>query len=129
MKDRAQELKGEGRAKREARADPEAALLAKIAEMPDVDRVLAERIHVIVTEAAPELAPKLWYGMPSYALPGKVLCCFQPADKFDSRYATFGFNDIAMLDDGTMWPTSFAITEPTPEHEATIAALVKKSVS
>jgi uncharacterized protein YdhG (YjbR/CyaY superfamily) len=104
-------------------------VLAKIAEMPESDRVMAERIHAIVKENAPELAPKTWYGMPAYARDGKVICFFQAADKFKARYATFGFNDDARLDDGTMWPTSWALTKLTPADEKTIAALVKKSVS
>src|SRR3712207_1522963 len=97
--------------------------------MPEADRVLAERLHALVTAAAPELAPKTWYGMPAYAKDGKVLCYFQSAHKFKSRYATFGFNDIASLDDGAMWPTSFAVTELTPGEEARIAELVKTAVS
>ena len=127
MKARAQELKAE--AGRTNKADAEAALLAKIAEMPEPDRSMAERLHALVKESAPILSPKLWYGMPAYAKDGKVVCFFQSADKFKSRYATFGFSDDANLDDGTMWPTSFALTELTPSGEARISALVKKAVS
>jgi uncharacterized protein YdhG (YjbR/CyaY superfamily) len=104
-------------------------VLAKIAEMPAPDRAMAERLHAIIKASAPVLSPRTWYGQPAYAKDGKVVCFFQPADKFDSRYATFGFNDTANLDDGTMWPTSFALTELTPNDEARIAALVKKAVS
>jgi uncharacterized protein YdhG (YjbR/CyaY superfamily) len=123
MKERAQELKAEAR-----RADGEKALLAKIAEMPEPDRVLAERIHAIVKESAPDLSPKTWYGMPAYAKDGKVVCYFQSAHKFKSRYATFGFSGEANLDEGAMWPTSFALKELTPAAEAKIGALVKKAV-
>jgi uncharacterized protein YdhG (YjbR/CyaY superfamily) len=124
MKERAQELKAEA-----AKADGEKALLAKIAEMPKADRAIAERLHAIVKASAPALSPKTWYGMPAYARDGKVLCYFQSADKFKSRYATFGFNDGANLDDGAMWPTSFALKELTSADEARISALVKKAVS
>ena len=127
MKERAQELKAEAR--RTSEADAEATVLAKIAEMPEPDRSMAERLHAIIKDSAPVLSPKLWYGMPAYAKDGKVVCFFQSADKFKSRYATFGFNDDANLDDGTMWPTSFALKELTPAAEATISALVKKAVS
>ena len=127
MKERARELKAE--ALRDQRADDENAVLAKIAEMPEPDRVMGERLHEIIKASAPALAPKLWYGMPAYAKDGKVLCFFQSADKFKSRYATFGFNDDANLDEGAMWPTSFALMELTPADEARIAALVKKAVS
>jgi len=123
MKERALELKAEAR-----KADGESALLAKIAEMPEADRALAERIHAIVKETAPDLSPRTWYGMPAYTKDGKVLCFFQAASKFDARYATFGFNDTANLDEGTMWPTSFALKELTAEGEKKIAALVKKAV-
>ncbi len=123
MKERALELKAEAR-----KADGESALLAKIAEMPEADRALAERIHAIVKETAPDLSPRTWYGMPAYTKDGKVLCFFQAASKFDARYATFGFNDTANLDEGTMWPTSFALKELTVEGEKKIAALVKKAV-
>jgi uncharacterized protein YdhG (YjbR/CyaY superfamily) len=128
MKERAKELKAEARATK-GKADGENDLLAKIAEMPEPDRVMAERIHAIVKASAPDLSPKTWYGMPAYARDGKVVCFFQSAAKFDARYATFGFNDTANLDDGAMWPTSFALKELTAEGEAKIAALVKKSVS
>jgi uncharacterized protein YdhG (YjbR/CyaY superfamily) len=123
MKERAQELKAEA-----AKADGESALLAKIAEMPKPDRVMAKRLHAIVTASAPGLSPKTWYGMPAYAKDGKVLCFFQSADKFKARYATFGFSDEANLDQGAMWPTSFALKELTDADEAKIAALVKKAV-
>jgi uncharacterized protein YdhG (YjbR/CyaY superfamily) len=128
MKERARELKAEARANR-SRADGEKDLLAKIAEMPEPDRTMAERIHAIVTGSAPELSPKTWYGMPAYARDGKVVCFFQGAAKFDARYATFGFNDTANLDEGAMWPTSFALRELTATEEAIIAELVKKAVS
>jgi uncharacterized protein YdhG (YjbR/CyaY superfamily) len=128
MKERAKELKAEARADKD-RAEGERAVLAKIAEMPEPDRVLAERLHAIVKASAPALSPKTWYGMPAYAKDGKIVCFFTSADKFKSRYATFGFNDAANLDDGTMWPTSFALTELTAADEARIGALVKKAVS
>jgi uncharacterized protein YdhG (YjbR/CyaY superfamily) len=125
MRERAQELKAEAR-----KADGEKALLAKVAEMPEADRVMAERLHAIVKANAPDLSPKTWYGMPAYAgTDGKVVIYFQSADKFDSRYATFGFNDTANLDDGAMWPTSFALKKLTAADEKRIAALVKKAVS
>jgi uncharacterized protein YdhG (YjbR/CyaY superfamily) len=130
MKERARELKGEARrGPRAGKADAESAVLAKIAEMPAPDRSMAERLHAIIKASAPVLSPKLWYGMPAYAKDGKVVCFFQAADKFNSRYATFGFNDDANLDEGTMWPTAFALTELTAADEARIAALVKKAVS
>jgi uncharacterized protein YdhG (YjbR/CyaY superfamily) len=128
MKERAQELKAEARVNKN-RAAGESALLAKIADMPQADRALAERIHAIVTASAPALMPKTWYGMPAYAKDGKVVCYFQSADKFNSRYATFGFSDTANLDDGAMWPTAFALKELTATDEAKIAALVEKAVS
>jgi uncharacterized protein YdhG (YjbR/CyaY superfamily) len=128
MKERARELKAEARATKD-RAAGERDVLAKIAEMADPDRAMAERLHAIITASAPDLAPKTWYGMPAYARNSKVVCYFTPAQKFDSRYATFGFNDTANLDDGTMWPTSFALTELTAADEARIAALVKQAVS
>jgi uncharacterized protein YdhG (YjbR/CyaY superfamily) len=124
MKERARELKAEAR-----KADGESEVLAKIAEMPEPDRALAERVHAIVKASAPDLSPKTWYGMPAYAKDGKVVCFFQSADKFKSRYATFGFNDAANLDDGAMWPTSFALTELTATEEARIRELVKKAAS
>ena len=126
MKERAKELKKGTRGKKQA--DEEGALLAKIAEMPPADRVIAERIHAVITENAPVLKPKLWYGMPAYAKDGKVVCFFQAADKFKSRYATFGFNDVANLDDGTMWPTAFALAELTAADEKRVAELVRKAV-
>ena len=128
MKERARELKAEARMNKD-RAEGENALLAKIAEMPEPDRSMAERIHAIIKASAPVLAPKTWYGMPAYALDGKVVCFFQSAHKFDARYATFGFNDTAHLDDGAMWPTSFALKALTATEEEMISALVKKAVS
>ena len=128
MKERVKELKAEERANKD-RAAGESDVLAKIAEMPDPDRVLAERIHAIVEASAPELSPKTWYGMPAYAKDGKIVCFFTSADKFKSRYATFGFNEDANLDEGTMWPTAFALTKLTAADEARIGALVKKAVS
>lgn len=127
MKERAKEVKAARRGS--GKADPEAAVLEKIAEMPDSDRVLAERVHAIVKANAPSLTPKLWYGMPSYARNGKVVCFFQAAEKFKTRYATFGFNEEATLDEGTMWPTAFALTGLTAADEKKLAALVKKAVS
>ena len=130
MKEHAQELKAETRrGPRGKKADQESAMLAKIAEMSEPDRAMAERLHAVITASAPALSPKLWYGMPAYAKDGKVVCFFQPAEKFKSRYATFGFNDDANLDEGAMWPTSFALKEFTAADEARIAALVKKAVS
>jgi len=128
MKERARELKAEARASKD-KADGEADLLAKIAEMPRSDRVMAERIHAIVKANAPGLMPKTWYGMPAYAKDGNVVCFFQAADKFKSRYATLGFNNDAKLDDGSMWPTAFALTKLTAAEEKRIGALVKKAVS
>jgi uncharacterized protein YdhG (YjbR/CyaY superfamily) len=104
-------------------------VLAKIAEMPEPDRAMAERLHAIIKASAPVLSPKTWYGMPAYARDGKVVCFFQSAQKFNTRYATFGFNDTANLDEGAMWPTAFALKELTAAEEAKIAALVKKAVS
>ena len=128
MKERARELKAEERASRD-RAAGESDLFAKIAEMPEPDRSMASRLHEIVTSSAPALSPKTWYGMPAYAnSDGKVVCYFTPASKFSSRYATFGFNDDANLDEGNMWPTSFALKELTPAEESKIAALVKKAM-
>ena len=124
MRERAKELKAE-----RGRADGEADVLAKIAEMPKADRVMAERLHAIVKDSAPDLAPRTWYGMPAYAKDGKVVCFFQSAQKFKSRYATLGFSDRANLDKGEMWPTSFALKELTAAEEKKIAALVKKAVS
>jgi uncharacterized protein YdhG (YjbR/CyaY superfamily) len=130
MKERAQELKAQARRGRGARkADGERAVLAKIAEMPEPDRAMAERLHAIVKASAPALSPRTWYGMPAYAKDDKVVCYFTPASKFKERYATFGFNDTANLDEGAMWPTSFALKELAPDVEARIAALVKKAVT
>jgi uncharacterized protein YdhG (YjbR/CyaY superfamily) len=128
MKERAQELKAETR-RRRGKKDGEADVLAKIAEMHGSDRAMAERLHEIVKTNAPVLSPKTWYGMPAYAKDGKVVCYFQSAEKFKSRYATLGFNDEANLDEGAMWPTSFALKELTAAEEAKIVALVKKAVS
>ncbi|MEV6865061.1 DUF1801 domain-containing protein [Streptosporangium subroseum] len=131
MKDHAQDQKKAAR--RSSRADKaaEAArdVLAKIAEMQDSDRALAERVHAVITAGAPALAPKLWYGMPAYALDGKIVCHFQSAEKFKTRYATLGFSDQAKLDEGSMWAAAFALTEVTAEVEAQISALVKQAVS
>ncbi len=124
MKERAKELKAAT-----GKADEEKAVLAKIAEMPEPDRVMAERLHAVIKASAPALSPKTWYGMPAYAKDGKIVCFFTSADKFKSRYATFGFNDDANLDEGTMWPTSFALTKLTAADEKRIGALVKKAVS
>jgi uncharacterized protein YdhG (YjbR/CyaY superfamily) len=121
MKERARELKGKG--------DGESAVLEKIAEMPEPDRVMAERLHAIVKASAPALTPRTWYGMPAYAKDGRVVCFFQSAHKFKSRYATLGFSDAASLDNGTMWPTSFALEELTDSEEKKISTLVKKAVS
>jgi uncharacterized protein YdhG (YjbR/CyaY superfamily) len=129
MQERAKELKASKRRKGGAKGDPEAEVLAKIAEMPDADRVMAERIHAIVLTSAPELTPRTWYGMPAYAKDGKLICFFTAADKFKSRYASFGFEENANLDDGEMWATSWALTKLTPKEEARIAELVKKAVS
>jgi uncharacterized protein YdhG (YjbR/CyaY superfamily) len=130
MKERAQELKAAARrGPRGKKADEESAVLAKIAEMPESDRAMAERLHAVIKASAPALSPKLWYGMPAYAKDGKVVCFFQSAHKFKSRYATFGFNDTANLDEGAMWPTAFALTELTAADEARLGALVKKAVS
>jgi uncharacterized protein YdhG (YjbR/CyaY superfamily) len=131
MRERAQEVKAESRrrSRAEKEADAEKAVLAKIAEMPEPDRAMAKRLHAIVKDAAPDLSPRTWYGMPAYAKDGNVVCYFTAASKFKSRYATFGFNDAANLDEGAMWPTSFALTELTAAEEARISALVKKAVS
>ena len=129
MKDHAQELKTAARrGSRAAKADGESDVLAKIAEMPESDRTMAERLHAIITASAPALSPRTWYGMPAYAKDGKVVCFFQPARKFKTRYATLGFNDAAALDDGAMWPVAYALTELTAADEARIGALVKKAV-
>jgi len=124
MKNRAKELKAAT-----DQADAESAVLAKIAEMPKSDRAMAKRLHAVIKASAPALSPKTWYGMPAYAIDGKVVCYFTPASKFKSRYATFGFNDSANLDEGAMWPTAFALTELTAADEARIGALVKRAVS
>ena len=130
MKERAQEVKAaRGRSRAAGKADDESAVLAKIAEMANSDRGLAERLHAVITATAPDLSPKLWYGMPAYAKDGKIVCFFQAAAKFKSRYATLGFNDPANLDDGAMWPTAFALTELTAAEEKKIATLVKRAVS
>ena len=125
MRERAKELKAAAN-----KADGESAVLAKLAEMPEPDRAMGERLHAIIKASAPELTPKTWYGMPAYAnQDGKIVCFFQSAHKFNARYATFGFNDVANLDEGAMWPTSFALKELTAAEEAKISALVKKAVS
>ncbi|MFD6967338.1 iron chaperone [Streptomyces sp. NPDC059979] len=130
MKDHAQELKTASRrsSKADKAAEAEREVLAKIAEMKESDRILAERVHAVIAANAPSLAPKLWYGMPSYALDGKIICFFQSAEKFKARYATLGFSDQAKLDEGTMWAAGFALTEVTAEAEARIAALLKQSL-
>jgi len=124
MKERAQELKAAA-----TKADGESAVLAKIAEMSEPDRAMGERLHAIIKASAPTLSPRLWYGMPAYAKDGKVVCFFQSAQKFNTRYATFGFSDAANLDEGALWPTAFALKELTSTEEARISALVKKAVS
>jgi uncharacterized protein YdhG (YjbR/CyaY superfamily) len=130
MKERAQELKAAARRRpRAGKADGEEDVLAKIAEMPEPDRTMAERLHALIKASAPALAPRTWYGMPAYALDGKVVCFFQSAQKFKTRYATFGFSDRANLDEGAMWPTAFALKAWTAAEEARIGALVKKAVS
>jgi hypothetical protein len=127
MQERAREAKAERSGKR-GKADGEADLRAKIAEMAEPDRGMAERLHTLITTAAPDLAPRTWYGMPAYARGGKVVCFFQAAQKFQSRYATLGFSDEAKLDDGAMWPTAFALADLTPADEDRIVALVKRAV-
>jgi uncharacterized protein YdhG (YjbR/CyaY superfamily) len=133
MKDRANELKAAGRrgsrAGKAGKTDGESEVLAKLAEMDEPDRVLGERLHAIIKASAPSLSPKTWYGMPAYAQDGKIICFFQPAQKFNTRYATLGFSDKANLDDGTMWPTAYALTELTAADEAKIAALLKQALS
>ena len=126
MKERAQELKAEERMNKD-RAAGESAVLAKIAEMPEPDRALAKRLHALITASAPALSPKTWYGMPTYATDGKVVCYFQSAHRFKSRYATLGFSNEANLDEGAMWPTSFAVKKLTATEEARITALVKRA--
>jgi uncharacterized protein YdhG (YjbR/CyaY superfamily) len=130
MRERARELKAAARrGPRAGKADGESDVLAKIAEMPEPDRAMAERLHAIIKASAPALSPRTWYGMPAYARDGKVVCFFQSAQKFKARYATFGFSDTANLDEGAMWPTSFALKELTAAEEARIGALVKKAVN
>ena len=130
MKERVQEQKAAARrGPRADKADGESAVLAKIAEMPELDRAMGERLHAVIKASAPALSPRLWYGMPAYAKDGKVVCFFQSAQKFKTRYATLGFSDEANLDEGAMWPTAFALTELTPAAEARIGALVKQAVS
>ena len=128
MKERAKELKAEARASKN-KEQGESDVLAKIAEMPETDRRLAERIHAIVKANAPDLMPRTWYGMPAYAKDGKILCFFQAAEKFGARYASFGFNDVANLDEGSLWPVAFAVTALTAAEEEKLAALVRKAVS
>jgi uncharacterized protein YdhG (YjbR/CyaY superfamily) len=128
MKERARELKAEARANRN-QAEGESDVLAKIAEMPEPERTMAKRLHAIVKASAPALSPKTWYGMPAYAKDGKVVCFFQSAKKFSTRYASFGFSDEANLDEGALWPVTFALKELTAAEEAKIGALVKKAVS
>ena len=130
MKERIQELKAAGRrGPRADKADGESAVLAKIAEMPEPDRAMGKRLHAIIKASAPALSPRLWYGMPAYAKDGKVVCFFQSAQKFNTRYATFGFSDTANLDEGALWPVAFALKELTATAEARISALVQKAVS
>ena len=130
MRERVQELKAAARRGPGAgKADEESAVLAKIAAMPAPDRAIGERLHAVIKASAPVLSPKLWYGMPAYAKDGKVVCFFQSAQKFKTRYATFGFSDKANLDEGALWPTAFALKELTDDDEARIGALVKKAVS
>src|ERR1700716_1893830 len=130
MKERVKELKAAARrGPRADKADEESDVLAKIAEMPEPDRAMAARLHAVIKASAPALSPRLWYGMPAYAKDGKVVCFFQPAQKFNTRYATLGFSDAANLDEGAMWPGAFALTELTAAEEARIGALVKKAVS
>jgi uncharacterized protein YdhG (YjbR/CyaY superfamily) len=130
MKDRAKELKATARrGSRAAKEDGEGEVLSKIAEMAESDRVLGERLHALIKATAPELSPRLWYGMPAYAKDGKILCFFQPAEKFKSRYATLGFSDQANLDEGALWPVYYALTELTAAVEARIGALINQAVS
>jgi hypothetical protein len=124
MKERAREIKAAS-----DKEDGESAVQAKIAEMADSDRAMAKRLHALIKASAPDLSPRLWYGMPAYAKDGKTLCFFQPAQKFKTRYATFGFNDVAKLDEGTMWPVAYALTKVSPADESTISGLLKKAVS
>ena len=130
MKQRVKELKAaSSRGPRADKADGESEVFAKISEMPKSDRAMGERLHAVIKASAPGLSPKLWYGMPAYAKDGKIVCHFQPAQKFKTRYATLGFSDAANLDEGAMWPTAFALTELTAADEARIGALVKKAAS
>ena len=129
MKERAKEVKAAKRRAPRSPADAEAEVLAKLADMPGPDRALGERLHAIVKATEPTLTPRLWYGMPAYSKDGKLLCFFQPASKFDARYATFGFDEAANLDDGSMWPTAFALKELTPATEERIAELIKRAAS
>jgi len=131
MKERAKELREEGKRSKSAnKAEAEAAeVLEKIAEMPDADRAIAEKVHQIVAEEAPSLSPKTWYGMPGWAKDGKIVLFFQGSEKFKTRYATLGFNDIATIDEGSMWPTAYALTKLTAADEKTLRALIKKSVA
>ena len=128
MKERSRELKAAARLEKD-KAAGESDVLAKIGEMKGTDRAMAKRVHAIIKDTAPDLAPRTWYGMPAYAKDGKIVCFFQPAQKFKTRYATFGFNDPAHLDEGTMWPVAFALTELTAATEAMIGELVQKAVS
>ena len=128
MKERAKELKAEARANKN-KADGESDLLAKIAELPEPERTMATRLHALITASAPALTPKTWYGMPAYAKDGKVVCFFQSAHKFNTRYATLGFSDTATLDESELWPVAFALKQLTPITEATIRTLVKKAIS
>lgn len=127
MKDRAKELKASSARGSRAKADGEGEVLAKIAEMHEEDRAMAQRVHTIIKSSVPNLTPRLWYGMPAYAKNGKILCHFQPAAKFKTRYSTLGFSDVANLDDGSMWPVAFALTELTAADEARIGALLKQA--
>ncbi len=129
MKERAQELKAARRGPRAGKADGEDDVLAKIAEMQETDRAMAERLHALIKDTAPDLSPRTWYGMPAYAMDGKVVCFFQGAQKFKTRYATFGFSAAANLDEGGMWPTAFALKKLTAAEEARIGALVKRAVT
>ncbi len=128
MRERAQELKAARRARRGSKVDEESAVLAKIAELPEPDRSMGMRLHVLIKASAPALAPRLWYGMPAYAKDGKVVCFFQAAQKFNTRYSTLGFSDAALLDEGAMWPTAFALKELTEVEEEKIRTLIKKAV-
>jgi hypothetical protein len=129
MKDRAKELKAPRRGPKGAKPDGESEVLAKIAGMQEIDRVMGERLHAVIKASAPELTPRLWYGMPAYYKDGKLICHFQPAEKFKTRYATLGFSDTATLDEGAMWPVAYALPELTAAEEKRIGALVKQAVS